>query len=160
MADNTYPLGGQGNRQEQGGKSWVIGSTGSLTVESGGRIVQEGTISFSTNYVLVGSTAGSTITNYGVSILTRATTGLGALTWTLAAPSPGVRKTIVVTTANVTDTVKVDANNSPFNGYGTQDILIFIETGAVELIGLTTASWGIVSSVPETTGTPVVATTS
>lgn len=158
-ADNTYPLGGQGIYTKAGSTEMVIGSTSLLTVE-GTINLSSGTITYSTGYVLTGSTAGSTITNYGVSVLTRATTGSGALTWTLAAPRPNVRKTLICTTANATDTVIVDANNSPFNGYSTQDLLKFIDTGAVELIGLSTAAWGIVSMSPVTTGTPAVATTS
>lgn len=158
-ADTSYPLAGQSIYTKQGSTEMVIGSTSLLTID--GTLQQNGLVNFSTNYVLMGSTVGTTITSYGVSVLAGRSTDGGALTYTVAAPRVGVRKTIFVTSANTTDRVIVDFNNNTFIGYGTQDILVFTVPGtAATLIGVTTSTWAIESMSPLTTGTIGVATTS
>lgn len=157
-ADNTYPLGGQGIYTKSGSTEMVIGSTSLLTVD--GSLQINGLVNYSSNYILTASTANSTLTSYGISIVAGKSTDGGAITHTLAAPRPGIEKIIICTTANNTDTVRIDANNSIFSGFGTQDILVFISPGSATLIGLSTATWGIKAMAPETTGTPAVATTS
>lgn len=152
-ADSFAPLGGQSVHLVPGSTELVIGSTSRLTLE--------GQLYHSSNHVLTASTAASTLTNYGISIVAGKSTDGGSLIHTLAAPRPGVRKTIICTSANTTETVRIDANNSLFAGYGTQDILVFSAPGtAATLVGLSTASWGIESLSPLTTGTIGVATTS
>lgn len=73
MADATYPLGGQGCYEAQGGKSWVVGSTGTLTVEGGGTlaindsatVTMEGDLTIGTSATLTLST-GATASISGV----------------------------------------------------------------------------------------------
>ena len=133
MADPTYPLGGQGIRREQGGKSLVVGSSGTITIESGGTLAFDsgsahnvsGTQTILTGGVLnvdsggamtiddggyvavpvtVKSTSTGTITNFGVTTFG----STSADSYTLAAPTvAGLRKTLVCSVHGATTTASV-----------------------------------------------------
>ncbi len=169
MADATYPLGGQGNRQEQGGKSWVIGSTGSLTFESGGQLtgspaVPSGSeLNFDSGSaislddgaqltvpVTVKSTSTGTITNFGITTL--GSTSNNA--YTLAAPDrSGLRKTLIYTVSGASGTCSITTAST--NSYirsstavaGDTHAITFTEAGDwAELVSVSTAEWRVLGN--------------
>lgn len=93
------------------------------------------------------ATSDDAISAYGVTIV-RATTAGGAGTRTLAAPIVGVRKTIICLTANSSDTVVVDATSDVIISNSTlysKNKITFTSPGVIELIGVTTAQYGILN---------------
>ena len=164
MADESYPLGGQGNRMEQGGKSWVIGSTGTLTFEAGGTLVgapaipsgaelnvdSGGAITLDdgahfTMPVTVKSTSTGTITNFGVT--TFGSTSADA--YTLAAPTrAGLLKFLICTVHGATTTASVittASTNSYIRGSsspGDTHTVTFLDGGTfIQLVSVSTAEW-------------------
>lgn len=130
MPDLTYPLGGQGVYEKQGGKELVVGSTGAITVESGGNVDVTGTLTAKSSGVLnvdsggaitiddgghlampitTQSTTSGTITNFGLTTI--GTTIASA--YTLAAPTrPGLEKIIICTVHGATTVSQVVTTNS------------------------------------------------
>lgn len=107
------------------------------------------------------ATSDSALVNYGVSLLPYTT---GAQTVTLAAPLAGVRKTLILySTAAVPDSTEiytiVDCSTNVQVLYGstalvTKNTIKFsVPYTAVDLIGITTALWGVVSYVGATGST-------
>jgi hypothetical protein len=94
------------------------------------------------------STAGTTITNYGISVIT----ATGALTATLAAPVAGYHKKIVFSQAssgNKTAAVTCAAGSYFNDSTGaTTDRKATFNAGdeALELVGLSTAAWFILNN--------------
>ena len=172
MADASYPLGGQGCYQAQGGNSWVVGSTGTLTVEPGGTLAFETGTTLSIAYpltiasggaivaqdggqivqpVTTQATSAGTITNYGVT--TFGSTSVNA--YTLTAPTrAGYRKTLIYQTGGSSDmdaTVTTATTNSYIRNTtavaGDTHTITFAEAGAwCRLVSVTTAEWRVLSS--------------
>ena len=172
MADATYPLAGQGNREEQGGKSWVIGSTGTLTIEAGGTLAISTGATFSmagaltvastgalivadgaqiAEPVTVKSTSTGTITNFGITTFG----STSANSYTLAHPDrAGLRKTLLCTVHGATtiSSVVVTASTASFIRNTTavaQDAhtLTFLSAGTfAELISVSTSEWRLLST--------------
>lgn len=122
--------------------------SGALTV-SGGITLNTSPLTLSSNYIvenLENGTSDSTLKAYGVSVINPSTGG-GAMTVGLAAPIIGVRKVICVT-ANTTETVTVDATSDVVIGNSTAlsaNKLVFTGPGLVELVGVTTARYMVLT---------------
>jgi hypothetical protein len=151
MADLSYPLGGQGVYEKQGGKELIVGSTGLITVESGGVVVVDAGAK-TTIPVTSNTTA---MSNFGLTTITGETTAVGSKTFVLAAPDRvGLVKSIVCTTANTSDSCLVDLAPASLLGWGTQDIIKFSTGGdSVQLISTSTAQWAFIARTPTTVTT-------
>lgn len=132
MPDNTYQ---PATYRKQGGNVFVIANGGELSVEDGGKITVP----------VVTETTAAALSNYGVSIVTRGTTGTGANTYTMDAPVAGALKILSVTAANSSDHVLVSGNtNVTYDPAGTKDKLKIVAPGAVVLVGQSTSAWQLV----------------
>jgi hypothetical protein len=139
----TYPHGGQGVYKKQDGKELVVGSSGVITVETGGQT----TVPVTSN-----TTA---MTNFGHTPIAGAGAAAGSKTFVLAAPTrAGLVKSIVCTTANTSDSCLVDVAPATLYGLGTQDLIKFSTNGdAVILVSASTALWSIIARTPTTVTT-------
>lgn len=152
MADATFPLGGQGIYRKQGGKELVVGSSATITVESGGSITL-GSSAYIADTVTT-PTSGATVPNSGHLTLTGGTTATGAKTYIVSAPVAGCRLSAHVTVANVSDCALLDIAPATFSAFGTQDLLRFSTNGdCAHLVGLSTSVWAISSRTPTTVTT-------
>ena len=148
MADTNYPLGGQGVYEKQGGKELVVGSTGTITVESGGAIALEDGGHFAMP-VTVKSTSTGTITNYGVT--TFGSTSADA--YTLAAPTrAGLLKILACTVHGATTTASVittASTNSYIRGSsspGDTHTITFLDGGTfAQLVSVSTSEWRVMA---------------
>ena len=109
---------------------------------------------------LTSASTATVITNYGVTTIWQTTAGSTDQTWKLAAPSLGVRKTIMFNPGLRTITITSTATGTdPFNGstnttslVATSDADDFATMGVVDLVGVTATTgqgtsgirWGIV----------------
>jgi hypothetical protein len=166
MADATYPLGGQGVYLKQGGKELVVGSTGAITIESGGSISNTGTQTIASggaialedgaqlaNPVTTKSTSTGTITNFGIT--TFGSTSADA--YTLADPTrAGLRKTLICTVhggTTISSVITTASTNvtiiSSTHGAGViRRTITFLSGGqALELVSTSTSAWAVVSNV-------------
>lgn len=135
----------------QGGNELVVGSSGLITVETGGAIVvaDGGQIA---NPVTTQATTSGTITNHGIT--TFGTTKQDA--YVLADPSrAGLRKSLICTvhgattiTATVTtaSTVCTIVGSTVALGGILRTLTFLSAGGAVELVSLSTAAWAIVGN--------------
>lgn len=96
------------------------------------------------------TSTGTAVNRHGVTTITAS--GSGTQTFGLQSPVKGVRKTILVD-LNSTADVAVALNSTTTTFYGTTANLATFSTGvgvkALELVGLSTSSWAVVS---QTTG--------
>ena len=103
--------------------------------------------------VTTAETTGTAVTAYGVSFL-NGTSAASSSVYVLDPPIPGVRKTVVFSSANTPQYLRTK-NSETFRTSADSTIATVISstlTGAtVELIGLTTAMWGLL-----TNGTTVI----
>lgn len=165
--DESYH-GGTGIYREQGGDRLVVGTAGEIVLgttngvvltSSGitlgttndGALTANGLILGSSGYVQQTVTAGVTtaaLSAMGISTI-RSTTAAGAQVFSLAAPIIGVTKTILCTQANATDTCTISAGTAVSIANTTtaasQNLYKFVAPGMVQLIGITTAHWGILT---------------
>lgn len=106
-------------------------------------------VTLSSNYLvepLETATSDSTMKAYGVSLI-GATTG-AAVTVGIAAPITGVRKSIICTAANSSDTVTVYGSTAIFFGNAaasSKNKLVFTTPGSADLIGISTAIYGVLA---------------
>lgn len=103
--------------------------------------------------VTTDDTTGTNVTPYGVSFL-NGTSAASSSVYVLDPPIPGIRKTVVFTSATTPQYLKTK-NGETFRTSADSTVATVISstlTGAVvELIGLTTAIWGLL-----TNGTTVI----
>lgn len=95
---------------------------------------------------LVSTSVVASLSNYGVSLV--GASGASATTaYNLSAPSPGVRKVLFNPTTGGVTILTSGANLISTGGItSTQAIITFVGKGNfVELIGLTTALWGVIA---------------
>lgn len=147
MADATYQ---PKIYRKQGGNILVVASTGQITVESGGGInIESGgniTIDDGGQIVqpVVSETTAAALSNSGVSVITKGTTGTGANTYTIDAPATGVPKYLSATAANTSEHIIVQANtNVSFDPAGSKDKLKIVAPGLYTLIGVSTAAYQV-----------------
>jgi len=123
-----------------------VGATEVQTLEN--KTIGAGSVFYTTD-----STGATTIPNYG---LTRIAASAAASTYLLAAPIPGVMKFLYVA-ANST-AITIDASTAVQIGVlGTTDAfrkIVWTRPGTVQLLGVTTAQWDVLSI-----GTLLVGTT-
>lgn len=170
MADESYPLGGQGVYFKQGNKELVVGSTATLTIESGATVTDAGTASFTgvktvasggvlsvadggelAVPVTTKSTSTGTITNYGVTTFG----STSADTYTLTAPDrAGLRKTLICTVhgaTTISSAITTATTNSYIRGStvvaADTHTLTFLKSGQfMELISVSTSEWRLLSA--------------
>ncbi len=169
--DATYPLGGTGVYQDQGGLKLTVGTSGSIEVESGGEVnVQSGGVATVKSGgelnvdsggaitiddggeiavpVTVKSTSTGAITNYGVTTFG----STSADSYTLTAPDrAGLRKTLVCTVHGAT-TISSVVTTATTNSYirdstgvaGDTHALTFLSAGrSCELVSVSTSEWRV-----------------
>lgn len=102
------------------------------------------------------STSVAALSAYGMSMLGSTQTS-GSTAWTLAAPVPGTKKVLFNPTtgsANVTTTGAGAFVCSTASAASTQGNIFFVGKGAmVELIGISTSLWGVMTPLAITTVT-------
>jgi len=104
------------------------------------------------------STTATTLPNYGYnSVVTTA-----GDTWTLQSPKVGVKVWIGTASASTkTHTITpTGATVYSTNGIASSSIVLHGPGAFIELVGLTTSKWGIVSKTPTTTGSAIGVTLS
>ena len=135
MADATYNPSGTGIRRDQGGRLITVGSTGSITIEDGGKI----------NQPVTAATTTTAISNYGITTVTKGTTGTGVNNYTINDPEAGVRKWTSSTTANVSEFVTLTASTAvTFLPGGSANKLKIVAAGGVEIVGIDASTWSTI----------------
>lgn len=145
---NVFPDGSAGYAKNNSTEFQLFSSTGQLY--HNGSAITANTSDLNNagsklaESVATGSSA-ATLVNYGVSSITGTSTA--ALTLTLAAPLVGIRKVLACQEANSTQTVTIFTGSSATTILGTSaaNNIVFSTKGIVELIGVTTAQWALLS---------------
>jgi hypothetical protein len=125
------------------------------TAQSGGRLIADFLVGAEAvrEGVTTAETTGTAVTAYGVSFL-NGTSAASSSVYVLDPPIPGVRKVVVFSSANTPQYLRTK-NAETFRTSADSTIatvLLSTLTGAtVELVGLTTAMWGLL-----TNGTTVI----
>lgn len=150
MADATYNPGGTGVYRDQGGAGLTVGSTGRITLSSSDVcVMNDGGITIGTSgkfqMPVSSGTTTAAISNYGVTTITKGTTGTGANAYTLTAPVAGTYKWLSVTTANVSEFITVSSGtNVTFLPGGSANLLKIVAAGGIALVGLSASSWSTI----------------
>ena len=119
------------------------GST-EVTFLTTSRVLQNLTLGAALVSVETGSTAANLV-NYGLSVLAGSSTG-APNTYTLAAPTAGIEKSIYCAVASSSDTVTVYSGSSVcYFGVGTNTKAVFGSPGLIQLMGVSTSRWAIAS---------------
>lgn len=153
-------------------------AVGGLEVPGGstftGTVVMSGAGVTDTVQSLTGASTGTTITNYGITLInvvssTESTSAAASIGFTMAGVSAGVQKTLVVSPQS-TEAVAVSlAAGDNLLGMSTKQTILYFTTSAstgesaaktVHLVGLTTKYWGLGSLPATTAGAPSVLLTS
>ena len=159
IPDGTYQ-GGTGVYREQGGNRIVVGTAGEIILGTSdvAKLDASG-LTFGTSggaaAKVTASVTTATLSSYGISTVA-ATSAAGAQQFTLGAPVTGVRKTIVCTVANITDTCtiysgsNVGMNNSGVTAFNNK--YVFKAPGVLELLANSTANYIICTPNVSTVG--------
>ena len=90
---------------------------------------------------LTAASTATAVSNFGVTTIA----STQAKTFQLADPKPGLRKTVILTGGSTAGDITLDGNGSTISG-STQVSFANAVSGGIELVGLTTASWGMVAT--------------